>query len=76
MLRLAADFRRATNGREFVLTPLAEGDAVTAQSYTPEGHVTKPPARFSDATLLSAMEGAGKLIDDDELREAEDRAAT
>ena len=31
---------------------------------------TKPPARFSEATLLSAMEGAGKLIEDEELREA------
>ena len=31
---------------------------------------TKPPARFNEATLLSAMEGAGKLIEDDELREA------
>ncbi len=31
---------------------------------------TKPPARYNEATLLSAMEGAGKLIDDDELREA------
>src|SRR5205085_2777801 len=33
-------------------------------------NVTKPPARFNEATLLSAMEGAGKLIDDEELREA------
>jgi DNA topoisomerase-3 len=31
---------------------------------------TKPPARYTDATLLSAMEGAGKLVEDDELREA------
>lgn len=31
---------------------------------------TKPPARYNEATLLSAMEGAGKLIDDEELREA------
>lgn len=31
---------------------------------------TKPPAHFNEATLLSAMEGAGKLIDSDELREA------
>ena len=30
----------------------------------------EPPARFTEATLLSAMEGAGKLIEDDELREA------
>ena len=31
---------------------------------------TKPPPRFNEATLLSAMEGAGKLLEDDELREA------
>ena len=33
-------------------------------------HQTKPAARFTEATLLSAMEGAGKLIDDEELRDA------
>jgi DNA topoisomerase-3 len=31
---------------------------------------TKPPPRYTEATLLSAMEGAGKLVEDDELREA------
>jgi DNA topoisomerase-3 len=31
---------------------------------------TRPPARYTEATLLSAMEGAGKLIEDDELRAA------
>ena len=31
---------------------------------------TKPPPRFSEATLLSAMESAGKLVEDEELREA------
>lgn len=31
---------------------------------------TKPPARFNEATLLSAMEGAGKLVDDENLRDA------
>jgi DNA topoisomerase-3 len=31
---------------------------------------TRPPPRFNEATLLSAMEGAGKSIEDDELREA------
>src|SRR5438105_3396921 len=31
---------------------------------------TKPPASFNEATLLSAMEGAGKLVEDEELREA------
>ena len=32
--------------------------------------MTRPPPRFNEATLLSAMEGAGKSIEDDELREA------
>ena len=31
---------------------------------------TRPPARFSEATLLSSMEGAGKLVDEEEWREA------
>jgi DNA topoisomerase-3 len=35
-----------------------------------EDKMTKPPPRYTEATLLSAMETAGKLIDDDELREA------
>jgi DNA topoisomerase IA len=35
-----------------------------------QGPEDPPPARYSEATLLGAMEGAGKLIDDDELREA------
>lgn len=35
-----------------------------------ESDDTKPPPRYSEATLLSAMESAGKLIEDDELAEA------
>ncbi len=31
---------------------------------------TKPPLRYTEAALLSAMEGAGKIINEDELREA------
>ncbi len=31
---------------------------------------TKPPARYNDNTLLSAMETAGKRVDDEALREA------
>ncbi len=45
-------------------------EAVTALETRAEALQTKPPARYSEATLLSAMEGAGKLIEDDELREA------
>src|SRR5205085_1905796 len=35
-----------------------------------ESKETKPPPRYTEATLLSAMETAGKLVDDEELREA------
>jgi DNA topoisomerase-3 len=31
---------------------------------------TRPPARYTEATLLGAMEGAGKLVEDDDMREA------
>ena len=34
------------------------------------GMQTKPPPRYTEATLLTAMEGAGKLVEDDELRAA------
>ena len=31
---------------------------------------TRPPPRFTEATLLTAMEGAGKMVEDEELRAA------
>ena len=52
------------------LVPVAKGEKVQTESVNANGLVTKPPARYTEATLLSAMEGAGKLIDDDELRDA------
>ncbi|MEJ7805270.1 MAG: DNA topoisomerase III, partial [Telluria sp.] len=52
------------------LVPVAKGEKVQTETVTANGLVTKPPARYTEATLLSAMEGAGKLIDDDELRDA------
>jgi DNA topoisomerase-3 len=52
------------------LVPVAKGEKVKTEKVTANGLVTKPPARYSEATLLSAMEGAGKLIDDEELRDA------
>ena len=36
------------------------------------GQQTRPPARYTEATLLSAMEGAGKFVEDEELRAAMD----
>jgi DNA topoisomerase III len=52
------------------LVAVAPGEQVRTEQLDVNALKTKPPARFSEATLLSAMEGAGKLIDDDELREA------
>ncbi len=52
------------------LVPVAKGETVKTEQLTINNLVTKPPARYNEATLLSAMEGAGKLIDDDELRDA------
>ncbi|MGR4868625.1 DNA topoisomerase III [Variovorax sp. LARHSF232] len=52
------------------LVPVKPGEQVQVDSCDAKGLKTRPPARYSEATLLGAMEGAGKLIDDDELREA------
>jgi DNA topoisomerase III len=52
------------------LVAVQPGEMVRTEQIDVNGLKTKPPARFTEATLLSAMEGAGKLIDDDELREA------
>lgn len=52
------------------LVPVEVGEKVRTEAVDVNALKTKPPARYTEATLLSAMEGAGKLIDDDELREA------
>jgi DNA topoisomerase-3 len=52
------------------LVPVKPGETVQTSAVEVKPNVTKPPARYTEATLLSAMEGAGKLVDDDELREA------
>ena len=52
------------------LVAVAPGEMVRTEHVDVNALKTKPPARYTEATLLSAMEGAGKLIDDEELREA------
>ncbi len=49
---------------------LKEGQTVRCIAAEIEDKMTRPPPRYTEATLLSAMETAGKLIDDEELREA------
>ncbi|MEJ2802750.1 DNA topoisomerase III [Comamonadaceae bacterium PP-2] len=52
------------------LVPVRAGETVETADAQAKALKTKPPARYSEATLLGAMEGAGKFVDDDELREA------
>jgi DNA topoisomerase-3 len=52
------------------LPQLEKGQRVRCVSAESEAKETKPPPRYTEATLLSAMETAGKRIDDEELREA------
>ncbi|WP_394791381.1 DNA topoisomerase III [Rhodoferax sp.] len=56
------------DGKNLVL--VKPGEQVHTASADAKALKTRPPARYSEATLLGAMEGAGKTIDDDELREA------
>jgi DNA topoisomerase III len=57
-------------GRDQQLPKLERGEAVDTREVAAAEKETKPPRRYSDASLLGAMETAGKLVDDDELREA------
>jgi DNA topoisomerase III len=52
------------------LVPVKPGEMVRTETVDAKGLKTRPPARYSEATLLGAMEGAGKFVEDDELREA------
>jgi DNA topoisomerase III len=52
------------------LPELQQGQTVKCTAAEVEAKETRPPPRYTEATLLSAMETAGKLIDDEELREA------
>jgi DNA topoisomerase-3 len=63
-------YGRETSGEDANLVPVQKDEKVKTDKIAAHGLTTKPPARYNEATLLSAMEGAGKLVEDDELREA------
>jgi DNA topoisomerase-3 len=52
------------------LVPVEAGESAQTEAIEVIATHTKPPARFTEATLLTAMEGAGKLVEDEELRDA------
>jgi DNA topoisomerase III len=63
-----ADAKDGDKGQSLV--PVQPGEKVKTETVDSKGLKTRPPARYSEATLLGAMEGAGKTVEDDELREA------
>lgn len=65
-----AVYGKEAQGEDANLVPVGNGETVRTEEVEAVGLTTKPPARFNEGTLLSAMEGAGKLVDDEELREA------
>lgn len=64
-----AIYGRDDTKEDDTLVAVAKDEKVKTESIEPLSLHTRPPARYSEATLLSAMEGAGKLLDD-ELKEA------
>ena len=65
-----AVYGKDAEDQESPTLPPASGAKVRTARIEIKAERTKPPARYSEATLLSAMENAGKLVDDEELAEA------
>jgi DNA topoisomerase-3 len=67
---LAVYGKEAQSDDEPMLAKVLPQEKVATEEVRAVGSQTKPPPRFNEATLLSAMEGAGKHIEDEELRAA------
>ncbi len=67
---LAVHGKEGQEGTEGNLVAVEKDEKVKAEEVTVKANETKPPPRYSEATLLSAMEGAGKMVDDEELKAA------
>src|SRR6185436_11818419 len=65
-----AVYGRAGGEENENLPPITPDEKVPVREIEAQANQTKPPPRYTEATLLSAMEGAGKLVEDDELRAA------
>jgi DNA topoisomerase III len=64
------DDRDDDEGKEQQLPRLEQGESSAVTEIASEEKETKPPRRYSDGSLVMMMETAGKLVDDEELREA------
>ena len=63
--------REATGDKpEENLPPVTQGEHVETVRIEIKTEQTRPPVRYNEGTILSAMEAAGKLVEDEELRDA------
>ena len=67
---LAVYGKEGQDGDDGNLVAVDPKEKVKTEEVTVKANATKPPPRYSEATLLSAMEGAGKMVDDEELKAA------
>ena len=60
----------AAVGEQADIAPISDGEKAAVARIEIKHEVTRPPARYNEGTLLSAMENAGKRVEDEELAEA------
>src|SRR4051812_6137952 len=65
-----AVYGRSVGEEKEILPAIKPDEKVGVLEVQAQANQTKPPPRYTEATLLSAMEGAGKLVEDDDLRAA------
>ena len=64
------DDDKKSGDEEQNLPPLVQGETVQTTKTEVLAKETKPPKRYTEASLLAVMEGAGRLLDDQELKDA------
>ena len=67
--RLYREVYKNNREKENILPDVSKGDTVNIKKASVEEKETKPPVQYNEATLLTAMENAGKNTDDEELKE-------
>ncbi len=67
---LAVYGKEGQDGDDGNLVAVDAKEKVKTEEVTVKANATRPPPRYNEATLLSAMEGAGKMVDDEELKAA------
>ncbi|MEM6917139.1 MAG: DNA topoisomerase, partial [Verrucomicrobiota bacterium] len=62
--------KKASSSADKQIVPVEPGESASARKVERLDKQTRPPARYNESTLLSAMETAGKRVDDEDLRDA------